>query len=122
MRLFVALPLPSGVLAALADWARLCGVQPGLRWTPREQLHITLLFLGEVAEVKLDAVVAALSAIALPGFEVNLRRVETLGRNGILAAEAEPSVPFTALADAIQANLTGFVANKTETHREFHPM
>jgi len=55
MRLFVAVTPPAEVLAELeaavaplrADW-------PGLRWASPDRWHVTLAFLGEVAEPKLD--------------------------------------------------------------------
>jgi RNA 2',3'-cyclic 3'-phosphodiesterase len=52
MRLFVAIVPPPAVVAELAQW--LAPVQaaagPGLRWTSPDSWHITLAFLGEVAE------------------------------------------------------------------------
>lgn len=44
-RLFVALDLPAGIRARAAA---VCGGLPGARWTPEEQLHLTLFFCGEV--------------------------------------------------------------------------
>ncbi len=43
-RLFVALALPDDVAAPL-NWIQ-AGV-PGARWQTREQLHLTLRFVGE---------------------------------------------------------------------------
>jgi RNA 2',3'-cyclic 3'-phosphodiesterase len=52
MRLFVAIVPPPAVVAELAQW--LAPVQaaagPALRWTSPDSWHITLAFLGEVAE------------------------------------------------------------------------
>lgn len=44
-RIFIALPLPSPVRAVLQTLE-----QPlaGVRWTPPEQWHVTLRFLGDV--------------------------------------------------------------------------
>jgi 2'-5' RNA ligase len=49
VRLFVAVTPPRVVLDELeTEVARLRALDPGLRWVPREQWHLTLAFLGEV--------------------------------------------------------------------------
>jgi len=48
MRLFVAVWPPPDVIAALEALPR--PPQPGLRWTTPDQWHVTLRFLGEVAD------------------------------------------------------------------------
>lgn len=47
MRLFIAVPLPQGVKQKLSDLK-----QPieGMRWQNKEQMHLTLKFVGEVDE------------------------------------------------------------------------
>lgn len=53
MRLFIALHLPSDVQAAVGqtqDSLRRELVSPALKWTRPEDTHLTLLFLGEVAD------------------------------------------------------------------------
>ena len=62
MRLFVALEIPSAVrenLAALLKTLR--AVSPQTRWVRPENLHVTLKFIGEVAETKLAAIRSALA-------------------------------------------------------------
>jgi 2'-5' RNA ligase len=120
LRLFVALPLPAEIRSALLRWTKSCGAQPGLRWTPEDQLHITLHFLGEVAEANLDAVLNAIAAIAAPAFPIALHRVEVLGRAGVLVARATPSPPFVGLAQAVRSRL-GIFSEILETGRAFHP-
>lgn len=64
MRLFVALEIPSTVrqnLAALLDSFRAITKEP--RWVRAENLHVTLKFLGEIAEAKVHAVRSALEEI-----------------------------------------------------------
>ncbi|MGB6689331.1 MAG: RNA 2',3'-cyclic phosphodiesterase [Terracidiphilus sp.] len=119
MRLFVALPLPAETRAALVAWAGQCGAQPGLRWTPEDQLHITLQFLGEVGVDRVGSVGEALDGIRSPSFSVSLARVEVLGRAGVLAAAAEPIPALLSLADAVQSHLASFAANSEE--RAFRP-
>ncbi|TVQ20458.1 MAG: RNA 2',3'-cyclic phosphodiesterase [Spirochaetaceae bacterium] len=57
MRLFVAIPLPDALLAPLTT------DQPPLariRWVPRDRVHLTLKFAGEVGNDRIDALVDAL--------------------------------------------------------------
>jgi 2'-5' RNA ligase len=71
MRLFVALELPEAQRHALAELRR----RPGwlgpdagnLGWVPRENLHVTLSFLGEVADGRVADVCRALGEIRAPG-------------------------------------------------------
>jgi RNA 2',3'-cyclic 3'-phosphodiesterase len=64
VRLFVALEIPSAVrqnLATLLNSFR--AITKGPRWGRAENLHVTLKFLGEIAEGKVDAVRSALGVI-----------------------------------------------------------
>ena len=52
MRLFVGIDMPAAVkdeMAALIERLRMTGV-PDAKWVPRDNLHVTLSFLGEVRE------------------------------------------------------------------------
>src|SRR6202044_1028355 len=65
MRLFVALAPPAGVLDDLdAACAPLRLGREDLRWTSRELWHVTLAFLGEVSEERLDRLVPRLERAA----------------------------------------------------------
>ena len=64
MRLFVALEIPSAVrqnLATLLAFMRSITKEP--RWVRAENLHVTLKFLGDTPEGKIDAIRSALSEI-----------------------------------------------------------
>lgn len=65
MRLFVALDPPSAALAELeAAVAPLRAGWPELRWTGQDRWHVTIAFLGEVAEGKLDGLAVRLGRAA----------------------------------------------------------
>lgn len=64
-RLFIALPLPEPVLTMLA---KLVTPLPHVRWTPPEQLHVTLRFLGDVDSSALDSLLARLSTVRVEPF------------------------------------------------------
>ena len=64
MRLFVALEIPSAVRDNLTSLLRsLRAITKEPRWVRAENLHVTLKFLGEVTERKLDAIRTALGEI-----------------------------------------------------------
>ncbi|HEX3667460.1 MAG TPA: RNA 2',3'-cyclic phosphodiesterase [Rhizomicrobium sp.] len=76
MRLFVALALPDVV----ADGVLLLqGGVPGARWSEREQLHLTLRFIGEVDGRDAEAIDDALSIIREPRFMLELKGVGEFG-------------------------------------------
>jgi RNA 2',3'-cyclic 3'-phosphodiesterase len=56
-RTFVALPLPPEVKTSIGDLRR--GGPPlprGMRWSPLEQAHLTLVFLGDLTDAELRSV------------------------------------------------------------------
>jgi 2'-5' RNA ligase len=79
IRLFVAIEIPETVTESLA---RLESGVPGARWQTREQMHLTLRFIGEVDERDAASIDDALSAIHEPRFTLELKTVgEFGGRN-----------------------------------------
>lgn len=76
MRLFVALPVPDDVAQGLL---LLQGGVPGARWLGRDQLHLTLRFIGEVDGVQAADIDDALSGISAPGFALELHSVGSFG-------------------------------------------
>lgn len=69
IRLFAGLALPDGATAALEN------MQSGLpdaRWIDSANMHLTLRFIGEVAEDEADGIYLALSSAISPGFELTL--------------------------------------------------
>jgi 2'-5' RNA ligase len=80
LRLFAALDVPDEVAERLMALMR--GV-PGARWRPRENLHITLRFFGEVAEpvaADLDAALEEIAQGAAP-FDVSLKGMGHFGKD-----------------------------------------
>jgi RNA 2',3'-cyclic 3'-phosphodiesterase len=76
MRLFVALALPDMIAEGLAIVQ--AGV-PGAHWQTRDQLHLTLRFIGEVDGRDAVAVDDALSVIEAPKFSLALKGVGEFG-------------------------------------------
>jgi 2'-5' RNA ligase len=92
IRLFVALALPDGIAESLQ---RLQSGVPGARWNTREQLHLTLRFIGEVDERDANAIDETLTTISAPRFTLELKGVGSFGGKspralwaGVVANEA----------------------------------
>ena len=82
-RLFVGLELPPTCKTALFE---LDPHLPGLRWLPKEQLHLTLSFLGEVEASAEDRLRLALGEVRVPSFFLPLRSL------GVFNSHSRPSV------------------------------
>jgi RNA 2',3'-cyclic 3'-phosphodiesterase len=76
MRLFVALALPDAVAQSLLP---IQGGVPGACWQTREQLHLTLRFIGEVDGRDAAALDDALAAIRAPAFTLQLHAAGQFG-------------------------------------------
>lgn len=75
-RLFVAISLPDSVKDEIEKAQRqLRDAFPGklVRWTKREQFHLTLKFLGNVVESRVPELVSALRETCMPLSEMQLR-------------------------------------------------
>ena len=100
MRLFVAVRPPERVLDALAGLRR--PDRPDVRWTTRAQWHVTLRFLGELADPA--PVVVALDGARLPGCDASLGpRVTSLGRDVVMV----PVDGLGVLAEAVVGATAG---------------
>jgi len=96
MRLFVGLAPPAAVLDDLdAACAPLRSGREDLRWTSRELWHITVAFLGEVAEESLDRL--------LPRLERAARRHLAFG----LSLAGAGAFPGPARANVLWSGLSG---------------
>lgn len=105
IRLFTALGLPDDLRT------RLTALQGGIdsaRWVAPENLHITLRFIGEVAEDRADDIVAALDRIRTGAFPVTVSgagRFGTNDRTRALWAGVERTAALDALHDKIDRAL-----------------
>ena len=99
--MFIALPLPASLIPAL----RAIQTAPfPARWQSEAQLHLTLGFLGDVAERDAAAVDDALAAVSAPPLTLSLAGVGHFAegkRAYSLWAGVSPREPVTALAAKI---------------------
>jgi 2'-5' RNA ligase len=122
-RAFVAIAPPERVLDAVGEAVSRVAVPDGWRWTPREQWHLTLLFLGAVADA--DAVVRALRGVcrgrstfplALGGAGAFPRA----RRAGVVWVGVDQGAePLVSLADAVGEALAPIGHERDEAR--FHP-
>ena len=74
MRLFVALALEEEIRRGVARFIEdLQGFAPHARWVKAESLHVTLKFIGEVAEARVKDIQAALEATSAPEIGLSFR-------------------------------------------------
>ncbi len=65
MRLFIAANIPEDIRSSFADLtSSLSARLPGVRWVRKENFHVTLKFLGEVSERRIEKMSPALAELA----------------------------------------------------------
>jgi 2'-5' RNA ligase len=72
MRLFVAIDLPYDVRKHLSQWLP---PHSGLKHTQPEQLHLTLLFLGECTQEQASLIKIRLQNIHFESFQITVRNI-----------------------------------------------
>jgi 2'-5' RNA ligase len=107
VRAFVAVPLPQDVRAGISSVAgTLARELPEVRWSRKEEnLHVTIKFLGQMAEERLPELGAALGITIgeLPRFEVAVRGM------GAFPSERQANVIWAGIHDA-RRGLAGIAA------------
>lgn len=104
MRLFVALPLDDAGRKAITDYRQTLE-KLGVRgnFTRRENLHITLAFLGEQPEW--EAAAEALEPVEVSPGVLYLDRLDTFGKGGILGLCPGDDAPVHLLAAKVESAL-----------------
>ena len=101
-RLFVGIPLPSSICDRLLT---LQSGLPGARWRPRDNLHVTLAFIGEMDSHGESEIADALVRLEAPAFDI---RVEGIGHFG----KRRPHTLWAGVDEAGElSHLAGKVAN-----------
>ena len=102
-RLFFALWPPSRSSAALAGWAKRLGAG---RATRAETVHLTLAFLGEIGEERIESACAAAQRVRFAAFALPLEQVRYWKHNRVVwASPSETPAPLAALATDLAAGL-----------------
>jgi RNA 2',3'-cyclic 3'-phosphodiesterase len=118
MRLFIGLPIPAELANALTRHARTISLSKA-RWTAPENIHLTLVFLGEVAEERLASIKQGLDELAFAPFPVKLADLNTFPRAGVFIAEIDPTPRLLHLQAQIASRMaqSGFPSED----RPYHP-
>jgi RNA 2',3'-cyclic 3'-phosphodiesterase len=76
MRIFIALDIPADIRARMLEYMeRAHRSAPEARWARPEGLHVTLKFIGEVSDAKVQEIKTALTAVKAVPFEVKFENV-----------------------------------------------
>jgi RNA 2',3'-cyclic 3'-phosphodiesterase len=76
MRIFIALDIPAEVRARLTDYMEKArALAPEGRWARVEGLHVTLKFVGEISEARMQEIKAALASVKAAPFAVRFAGV-----------------------------------------------
>lgn len=126
LRTFLAIDLDESILAGLAQTQdKLARFDANLRVVPRENLHVTLHFLGDVQDDRIAEVcrrMAGAAAMVSP-FDIDICGVSPQPAHGALrmvwALVGDPTGDLGALHEALSAEL-GDMALREED-REFRP-
>jgi 2'-5' RNA ligase len=118
MRVFVAIPVPEEVGAALED---LQADLPLGRLADPETFHVTLAFLGEEPDARVEAAHEALTGLAAAPFTLRLDGLGSFGGREmqVLFAAVAPSEPLAALHRKVRSLLHG--AGIMPDRRRFRP-
>lgn len=127
MRLFIAIDLPDSVRAMLARRMETMRrkLQGPARWVPPGNLHLTLVFLGQVEARFLDEVKTATGRATAASAAFRLRlsaggAFPAAGRARVLWAGVEAGAELQSLHARLAQELEAFSPNE-EASRTFHP-
>ncbi|MCU0609372.1 MAG: RNA 2',3'-cyclic phosphodiesterase [Chitinispirillaceae bacterium] len=118
-RLFIAIDFPERIIDDIMDTYMAI---PGARWEPREQLHLTLRFIGEVPGDTFTRVEHALRSVRGPSFSLAVKSVGFFPLRGIpeiLWAGISENEELLRLQARIERAVIG--AGIEPDRRKFHP-
>jgi 2'-5' RNA ligase len=76
MRIFIGLDIPAEIRERLHQYVeRIRSFSPAARWARVESLHVTLKFIGEVSEAKIQEIQRALVQIKAQPFEIEFKDI-----------------------------------------------
>ncbi len=122
MRLFVALDIPDSIRSRIATFMEgLRNFAPDARWVTPESLHVTLKFIGEFPDDRLDQLKKALATVGGQPFDVSFRSAGFFAPRSprVFWIGIEAGYELKALAASVEAALVPLGIPKEE--RDFTP-
>lgn len=122
IRCFIGLPVPDSVASAALEVQESVArrAKDSFRMVPRESLHVTLAFLGDVREGEVSKLSEQLGTVRHPAFTLRLGKLLALPKPAVprvLAMELDGEVrPAMELADKVRA-----LASPIGSHQETKP-
>lgn len=127
-RLFLAIPLSESLLEKLAGMGGLYAHERGIRWTTRQNLHLTVYFFGDVEEAVIPAMSEKIKEVvsATPRFKLEFEKIMYAPPNRparMVWADFAGCHPHTKLVRSVYENTKKFLnpASAQETDRAPHP-
>ncbi|MCL2689809.1 MAG: RNA 2',3'-cyclic phosphodiesterase [Chitinispirillia bacterium] len=119
IRLFIAIDIPENICEDIGD---IYEAIPGARWTPENQLHLTLRFIGDVSEDIAQTIDNSLKTVKFAPFTMQLQSV------GFFPPRKEPRILWCGIAKndiliRLQKHVERAViaAGLPNADRKFHP-
>jgi len=107
VRVFIAYPLPLLFAESLRTVQQQNQSLNGFRWTPSENLHVTIFFIGEIQKEKIPAVTEAVSQVAKDcktfHLEFDAITVEGKRKNGMIWARFKKNPDYADLSVNVYA-------------------
>jgi 2'-5' RNA ligase len=98
MRLFLAIDLPHPIQEVTSE-LMLPELQQ-VRWSPLQQLHVTLVFIGEQPSDKLDEIIEAIAEVPFESFPLTLNQIGHF-RSGVIWLGVENNEPLNRLQKSL---------------------
>jgi 2'-5' RNA ligase len=117
-RLFIAVDFPDEVNEALAN---ICFGIPGAKWVPKDQMHLTLRFIGDADDAMLSDITEILELANSSHFSLTLKSVGYFPprrKPNVLWVGIEPSIQLMELRDSIEELMEelGFPGEERKYH------
>jgi RNA 2',3'-cyclic 3'-phosphodiesterase len=110
MRLFIAVELPEEIKNSIELVKESFKPVKGLRFVSKDNIHITLKFLGEINDEKVPDIISALADVHVKPFKLLISKLGVFPNENnmrVLWVDAEPAEPLSELKKRIDAALPG---------------
>jgi RNA 2',3'-cyclic 3'-phosphodiesterase len=110
MRIFVAIDIPEEARESIEEIKSDFKPLRGLRFVEKDNIHITLKFLGEVDEEIIPDMISALEHVKVKPFKLSISKMGVFPNENnmrVLWVDAEPAEPLSELKRRIDVALPG---------------